>query len=147
MQAEQIFQQPNAGDTVNRRDAKGDAALLAIGEIKQSLLQGRFVEKSPLPLLRVASDAHAGGLGQFIKMFKAVFGKNFMHCQAAVAAKDFLCRGETGVAAGFSTMKACNGAVFTHRSKRQIRTLRICQDIVSADIHFLIFSRDIRIKF
>jgi hypothetical protein len=73
MQAKQIFQQPNAGDAMNGRDAKRDAAQRAVGEIQEFLLQYRLVEKSPLLAFRRAATAHARVIAQIIKVLQAVF--------------------------------------------------------------------------
>src|SRR3954464_11778531 len=116
MQSKQIFQQPHAGDAMNRWNSKCHAAECAVSEINQSLLQCRVVEESPLLALRRFGGAHAGVAAQIVKVLQPVFGEQIVDDQATLAAKNPFADRERGIDAGVSTMKAA--CVFTRRAAR-----------------------------
>ncbi len=87
MQPEQVLQQPNAGNAMNRRDLKGNAADLAVREIEQPLLNGRFIQIGPLLTFGLSTNTNARGLSQIIEVFQTMFSKQIVHDLAALAAE------------------------------------------------------------
>lgn len=105
MKTKEVLEQPNAGDAVNRRNLKRDAALFAVSEVKQLLLQLRLIQKKPLLAFGFAFDADAGTGVQLVEFFQPIGGENFVNGLATIAAKMFFVLGEIGIATRLPAMK------------------------------------------
>ena len=94
MQLEQIFQQPDTGHAMDRRQMQGDSRLPAIGEIEQFLLHRRIVQKCPFGAGRRRADAGAGRRLQLIKFFQSILAQQAEHGLATHTAKGLARQGK-----------------------------------------------------
>ena len=110
VEPKQVLEQPNAGHTMDRRDAQGEPAETAIAEVQQLFLHRGFIQAPPaVPAPVPLAWPHPRVPGQGVVTRELVFSQQVMHQQAPLAAKDLVVPGQTGVAARFAAVKTGGG--------------------------------------
>ncbi len=90
LQVKQIFEQPNARDTVNCRYAECDTSDLIVRKIHQSLQNGGRIQMAVLIFARSRLDAHAGIFGKLVEIGQPVLRQYLEHRLASAATERVL---------------------------------------------------------
>ena len=90
LEAEEVFEQPHAGNAMDGRDVKRHAREPLVGKVHQPFAHRRLIEELELVHLRRGFDADASSLAQRVVIPQPILGKQLEDGPATLAAEGFL---------------------------------------------------------